>query len=472
MQRYLIAAIVAIVGLVTTLSFKGKAPSLQPPRASQAVTATAPSDCTTSATRPCYDRQTGKKTTDLIAQGGENAFAACLRNNSPRQAGQVAAKTAACQEEIVQFCYEGKGDVLLRKFDGTCKAASCPSLPFVKFVSGVEPKWDDPAINIGLRTIFRSKNGVLYVSGFQAGSIVGKIYKSVDNGQSWTAAAVPSGEDPYYGSYVRRIIESANGVLYASGYRLWKSTDGGAAWSIISQSIADITAGVSVDDVVESKDGSMIALVRHSRSYGSEYNEVYKSSDGGSTWKRIAGPLFESYAGYNFIEADDGALLFATSGGIYRYVNGELAKTLVTDIYGGSMTFLKSKSGSIFIVGGDPATPSDAVISYRSDDNGLTWRKGDELPYSRLVAEDALVEASDGSLWTAAWSLCGDAMAYTSIDQGSTWQAAATSPVSQYANIIDYNSIHGPFIIDIAEGNGGKIFTVPFEFAAIFEVPR
>lgn len=479
MQRYLVATILAVAGLLGVTVLPGKlnkkAPA-EPPRASQAVSATAPSDCTSSSTRPCYERQTGKKAVGVNSQGGEKAFDACLRNSSSRQFGEILIpQTALCKEELAQFCSEGESDVVLRKFDGTCKAPTCPSWPFVKFVSGVEPGWDDPATNTGLRTIFKSKNGTLYVGGFKgitlSTPLLGKIYRSSDNGQSWTAAALPTNNDQY-GSFVRRIVEDARGTLYASGYRLWKSTDAGATWFIISQSIADLSLGVGVDDVLVSKDGSLLALVRSTRPYGSDYNEVHQSRNDGITWQKILGPVFQSYASYNFMEADDGSLVFAThNGDIHLYANGTLTKTLVTDIYGGNITFLKAKDGTLYFVGGDPATPSEALVGYRSSDNGKTWAKSEELPFSRLVAIDAPIEAADGSLWVAAWTFCGDVTVYRSQDSGITWTPAATSPTSQYAHIIDNNSLQGPFIHDIAESEG-RILTVPYEFPAVFEVPR
>ncbi len=480
MQKYLVAIILAVAGLLGVTVLPGKlnkkAPA-EPPRATQAVTATAPSDCATSTTRPCYERQTGKKSVGVNPQGGQNAFDACLKSGSLRQAGEIVVpQTALCKEEIAQYCHEGKSDVVLRKFDGTCKAPTCPSWPFVKFVSAVEPKWDDPATNIGLRTIFQSKSGTLYIGGFGGMTVstplLGKIYRSVDNGQSWTGTALPQNNDTY-GTFVRRIIEDANGALYASGYRLWKSTNSGATWSLISQSIADISLSQAVDDVLVSKDGSVLALMRSNLDYRNSYNEVHQSRDGGKTWQKIMGPILQSYASYNFIEAGDGSLVFSThTGDIYVYADSMFTKTAAMGVYGSNISFLKTKDGTLYFVGGDPATPSEAVVAYRSSDNGRTWAKGEELPFSRLVAIDAPIEAADGLLWVAAWTLCGDTTVYTSTDKGITWTPIAASPTSEYAHIIDNNSLQGPFIHDIAESSSGKILTVPFEFPAVFEVPR
>ena len=447
-------------------------------------------DCISSSTRPCYDKQTGKKIIGIEAKGGEKAFAACLKNAAPNDYGVLTIKTSKCDAEQLNYCYDGRSMTMLRKFEGQCTASipspkiDCPSIPFIEFVKGVEKDWNSSTINLGLRTIFSSKNGALYIGGFQyvaTGTIpsykyVAKVYKSVDNGKNWAGVALPDQSDYYLHGFVRRIIEDSTGALYAAGSWLWKSTDGGNTWLIL-QSITDMAAGGSVQDVLQSKDGSLIALVYKTQPTYS--NEVYKSYDGGKTWQFILKPDFQyfntytnSYLAansYNFIEANDGSLIFSANMGIYLYSNGALTKTLTTDIYQSNLHFLKAIDGTIYFIAGNLEKPNGHLVSYTSTDNGKTWLKGGELPYSSLFAHDAPIESPDGSIWAAANTICWESTIYKSSDKGVSWSPVATAPLNLFVEY-DRVSFVGPKIIDIAEG-GGKIYSVPYGFGAVFSVP-
>lgn len=74
-------------------------------------------NCAQSVTRPCYDKQTGMKIIQLQPMGGEQAFAACLKNSAQNNQGSVTIKTSL-GDEVVQHCYEGQSNVFLRKFEG------------------------------------------------------------------------------------------------------------------------------------------------------------------------------------------------------------------------------------------------------------------------------------------------------------------------------------------------------------------
>ena len=455
-------------------------------------------NCDSSSTRPCYDKQTGtgKKVIGLEPRGGEKAFAACLKNAAPNDYGVLTLKTSKCDAEQLNYCYDGRSTTMLRKFEGQCinsKPSSnidCPSIPFIEFVSGVEEGWDSRTINLGLRTIFSSKSGALYVGGMKyvaTGTIpsykyVANVYKSVDNGISWVGVSLPSGS---LIGYTHKIIEDSTGALYAAGSSLWKSTDGGSTWSIISPPNTDTTGSALTSDVLQSKDGSLIALeFKHhypaDNTQPSTYsNEVYKSYDGGKTWQFILKPDFQYFNTYtnsyqpgyslNFIEANDGSLIFSTDGGIYLYSSGALTKIIATDRYGLSIDFLKAMDGTIYFIAGNPEKPNGPLVSYQSTDNGRTWVKTGELPYSRIVGIDEPIESSDGSIWAIAYTDCWQSTIYKSNDKGASWSPAATAPPNVFVEY-DVVSFVGPKIVHIAE-SGGKIYSVPFGFGAVFSVP-
>ena len=119
--------------------------SLAPSRSSQSGKS---ADCASSTVRPCYDKQTGKNIVTLETKGGENAFDACAKQAPHNNQGQWLIKTAVSDQEAVNYCYEGKSQVVLRKFGGVPSAAAnplCPNykpVPYFQVYSTVTNKGD------------------------------------------------------------------------------------------------------------------------------------------------------------------------------------------------------------------------------------------------------------------------------------------------------------------------------------------
>lgn len=86
-------------------------------------------NCTLTEIRPCYDRQAGNNTFVMNPNSGNNAFTACTNNASESQMGESIQKTAVCDEEKVQYCFEGRSQNFVRKFEGTCQPKPTPPPP-------------------------------------------------------------------------------------------------------------------------------------------------------------------------------------------------------------------------------------------------------------------------------------------------------------------------------------------------------
>ena len=441
-------------------------------------------DCVSSSARPCYDKKTGKKFIPLEPKGAENAFAVCLKNRALNENGELAAKTSKCDAERYQYCYNGKSGNFLRKFEGQCissqpspntNALNCPSLPYLGFVGSVEPVWNNYLYSPHLRSLLQSKSGALYASGQKLISgvptswgsdsqIVPIIYKSIDGGITWAGVELPYDTSWGYGD-VRYIREASDGSLYAAGTFLWKSTDGGVTWSIISgqfgYTISDIDG---VPDVLQSKDGSILALLYPT-------SEIYKSVDGGDTWQFLSRFQSQYEYLYNFIEADDGSLVFSTYyGGVYRYANGVFTKVLsinpLNDII--TIPLLKARDGNIYLIADASTAPVDyytldrPLYSFMSSDNGITWTKTGALPYSSF-ANRMLMEASDGTIWSASFSPCWFMTLYKSTDKTATWSTNATVYTYVTSNWgLGYKRINA-----LAEVNG-KIYAAGEDSGGIF----
>ncbi len=450
-------------------------------------------DCVSSSTRPCYDKKTGKKFILLETKGAEKSFAACLKSAALKESGELAANTPKCSAERYQYCYDGKSRTFLRKFEGQCidsqpssNVVNCPALPYLLFVGSVETDWNNYYSSPHIASLLQSKSGALYAAGYKLKSIpsewggsyylpVPVVYKSTDSGRTWAGVELPYDATGY--AYVRYIKEASDGSLYVTGTFLWKSSDGGLTWSIISDQFITSYSVISVSDVLQSKDGSILALVPR------VFPEVYKSTDSGATWQflfRIQLDLNFSTS-YDFVEANDDSLIFTIlNGDIYRYTNGILTKVLSTGPSNVIIPFLKARDGNIYFIADSSAGIADSyqsrldryLYSFMSSDNGITWTKTGALPYSNPTMqfgnlfEFSLIEDLDGTIWSTSFSPCWEMTLYKSADKTATWSSIATAP-TYIASIMGL----GHKRINALVGVNGKIYAAGEDSGGIFSTP-
>ncbi len=90
---------------------------------------------------------------------------------------------------------------------------------------------------------FVLNNNIVYAFGsfYNGSSFVGKLYKSTDSGSNWTEITTTGLTNVYYG----KAITSLNGNLYISGgvstsaqeYSVFKSQDNGQTWTIANSGL-------------------------------------------------------------------------------------------------------------------------------------------------------------------------------------------------------------------------------------------
>lgn len=212
-----------------------------------------------------------------------------------------------------------------------------------------------------------------------------KLYRSDDKGLTFarltgfgTAASDPN--DQYRDMSYKVAVDPANADVVYVGTRddgLRRSTDGGATWTTISQvpagfqkknadgAVTDHGAGISIlfDPTSGTSSGRTRGLY-----VGSWQNGIWRSSDGGATWRQIANgtgsPAYLSRAGIG----KDGALVVAEGAGkVWRFDT-----TAWRDL---------SAPVSVRAVAVDPTNPariyvfSGAGEAARSLDAGATWAK-------------------------------------------------------------------------------------------------
>ncbi|HZS97530.1 MAG TPA: hypothetical protein VFA40_12185, partial [Terriglobales bacterium] len=247
-------------------------------------------------------------------------------------------------------------------------------------------------------------------------------------GRSLTASGIPGDPTTYY--------------FGSTGGGVWKSVDGALTWKPVfdketSLGIGSLAVSVSNPNVVYVGTGE--ACLRGNISQG---DGVYKTLDGGKTWKNVG--LHDSRAiGKVIVNPSNPDIAFVaalghpygpnTERGIFRTIDG--GKTWEKVLY-------KDENTGAVDVAFDPHNPNILFAAlwqvrrvpwnmasggpgsglYRSNDGGTTWKHLEEKglpkgPYGRIgvsVAANsdrvfALIEAAEGGL-------------YRSDDGGDTWQ--------------------------------------------------
>ncbi|MGW3662243.1 cellulose binding domain-containing protein [Streptomyces sp. NPDC005141] len=240
----------------------------------------------------------------------------------------------------------------------------------------------------------------------------GAVLRSADRGASWRKADLPfklGGNMPGRGMGERLAVDpNRNSVLYLgapSGKGLWRSTDSGASWSRVT---AFPNVGNYVQDATDTSgyasDNQGVVWVTFDESTGSagsttqtiyvgvadKDNAVYRSTDGGATWSRLAGQPTGYLAHKGVLDATNGYLYLACSdkggpydggkGQLWRYATRTGAWTNISPVaeadtyYGFSgLTVDRQHPGTVMATAYSSWWPDTQI--FRSTDSGGSWTK-------------------------------------------------------------------------------------------------
>ncbi|WP_435228827.1 cellulose binding domain-containing protein [Streptomyces sp. Tue6028] len=240
----------------------------------------------------------------------------------------------------------------------------------------------------------------------------GAVLRSSDRGASWQKADLPfklGGNMPGRGMGERLAVDpNRNSVLYLgapSGKGLWRSTDSGASWSQVT---AFPNAGNYVQDATDTSgyasDNQGIVWVTFDESTGTKGsttqtvyvgvadkdNAVYRSTDGGTTWSRLAGQPTGHLAHKGVLDAANGYLYLAYSdkggpydggkGRLWRYATRggtwtDISPVAEADTYYGfsGLTVDRQHPGTVMATAYSSWWPDTQI--FRSTDSGGTWTK-------------------------------------------------------------------------------------------------
>ncbi|MGI5429779.1 cellulose binding domain-containing protein [Streptomyces sp. CA-179760] len=240
----------------------------------------------------------------------------------------------------------------------------------------------------------------------------GAVMRSSDRGASWQKTNLPfklGGNMPGRGMGERLAIDpNRSSVLYLgapSGKGLWRSTDSGVTWSQVTNFP---NVGNYVQDPGDTSgyasDNQGIVWVTFDESTGTSgnatktlyvgvadaENAVYRSTDAGATWQRLAGQPTGQLAHKGVLDAKNGYLYLAYSdkggpydggkGRLWRYATGTGTWTDISPVaeadtfYGFSgLTVDRQKPGTVMATAYSAWWPDTQI--FRSTDSGATWTK-------------------------------------------------------------------------------------------------
>jgi len=233
------------------------------------------------------------------------------------------------------------------------------------------------------------------------------VYKSTDNGTTWSPANIGMGPKD-----VRTIIATDASTLIAGTHYVgvYRSTDMGAKWR---KSMSGFPAGSSI--VILYSNGSDV--------YAGTRDGVYRSTNNGSKWEKLTGVIDTvNYSTVRGICEKDGSLYIGTQ----FHFNSTIYKS--TD---NGATWMRSADGIpptvTFVTG--LATSGDNIVAgttdgaYYSSDDGNSWQPtnapgcwgmaapGGGYVFTYTLTSGIYRSADDGVTWT----LVGPALNYTSI---------------------------------------------------------
>ena len=359
----------------------------------------------------------------------------------------------------------------------TRAVAGVPSQPHVFYIGAVNGglwKTDDagrtwqpifdgqPTQSIGAIAIAASDPNVIYVGSGEGLhrpdlSVGNGIYRSTDGGRTWTHLGLADGQqipelavDPHNS---RRLFAAVLGHPYGPNAErgIYRSLDGGAAWERVLYKDAD-TGGSAVAIDPSQPDIVYAALWQSRLGPWEDKNEfqgtgggLFKSTDGGTTWKPLTAGLAPNVAQVNIaIAPSEPQRLYATVGtnepgdyssaaglGVFRSDDGGESWTRIT---ADPRPALRIGGGDLPVVRFDPSNPdvvySASIVTMKSSDGGRSW-----VPLRGAPGGDDYQNLWINPKYPRIIALVADQGALVTLNGGETWSSWFNQPTAQLFHV-------------------------------------
>ena len=230
------------------------------------------------------------------------------------------------------------------------------------------------------------------------------FYKSADGGRTWTAVKFNASSDSGAATALA-VSPSRPSTLYLAGffstgtavsYRIYKSVNGGASWSVIGTEIADQVNALLVHPANPDK-------VWAATSWG-----IYRSADGGRTWQRNDGFAF----GYSLaVDPANPNILYASyDKKCYKSIDGGVNWTeFVSGLFG---------TGTDIVVTAPAIYFGSTGGIYKSTNGGQTWTAAHSGIQASIIPALGVAPSSAGTVYI---EFQADGF-YRSLSSGNSWQ--------------------------------------------------
>jgi photosystem II stability/assembly factor-like uncharacterized protein len=300
------------------------------------------------------------------------------------------------------------------------------------------------------------------------------IFKSTDGGETWQHVGLPDVQQ------VGRLVvhPTRPDVVFVAGMGhpygpneergVFRTRDGGRTWTRVLY-VDHNTGANQVEIDAADPDTLYAALWEHregpweNASFSGPNSGLYKSTDGGTTWRKLAGGLPGAAQGVGRVTV---GLAPSDPRRVYAMVQARNGRGLYRSDDAGDTWRLVSTDPRLSVdIRVHPANPDVVFVAniaaYRSDDGGRTWRSIKGAPggddYQRIWINPL---QPDIMLFTA------DQGAVVTVNGGRTWSSWYNQPTAQLYHVTTDNQfpywVYGgqqeSGAIGIASrGNGGQI---------------
>jgi photosystem II stability/assembly factor-like uncharacterized protein len=285
-------------------------------------------------------------------------------------------------------------------------------------------------------------------------SVGNGIYKSNDAGKTWTHLGLRDGQqipalavDPHDSN---RLFAAVLGHPYGPNAErgIFRSTDGGATWKKIlykneNTGASDVELDPANPKVIyASLWESRLGPWEDNNEYAGPDGGLFKSIDGGETWRQLSKGLPEGLQQiYVAIAPGDSNRLYATTAagrgtlGIYRSDDAGESWQKITD---DRRPALRIGGGDLPVPRVDPKNPdivySASVVTWRSTDGGKTWTGIRGAPGGDDYQNIWINPNVPGIIL-----LVSDQGALVSVNSGRTWSSWYNQPTAQMYHAITDN---------------------------------
>ena len=301
--------------------------------------------------------------------------------------------------------------------------------------------------SIGAIRVANSNPDIIYVGtgsdGIRSNVITGKgVFKSTDAGKSWSFAGLPMtgqiGAVEIHPSNPDIVFVAAIGQAFQRNKErgVYKTTDGGKTWSQVLYH-SDSIGAVDLEFAPDNPDIIYATLWRAERKpwtiiSGSKEGGIYKSIDGGKTWKKQTQGLPTGLIGKIDLAVTpaDPEILYALVEaapddvrGLYKSSNRGESFELVS-----SYRPLTDRPFYYCNVDVNPQNPNTVYVNstgfHYSVDSGKTWRRM-RTPHGDN--HDMWINPKD----TLVWVQSNDGGANVTINYGKTWSSIENQPTAE-----------------------------------------